>query len=130
MAFKFRGLCDLEEKIDLDYVLLRETLKSGAYTFKGLTGLNDIVYNPNGKKWELFSLFEINNKTGRTLGFTNSTKFFPVGLQQWYLYEQCNQYQDDVIPVILKLTKVTRLFYSGIDAALQLWPFSNFCWKN
>ena len=110
MAFHFRGLCDLEEKLDFDYILIRETLKSGMFTFRGLTGLNDIVYNPNAKRWDMVSQLEINNKTGRTLGFTNSTKFFPVGLQQWFLYEQCNLYQDDAVPVSLKLTKVINLF--------------------
>lgn len=92
--------------IDFDYVLQRDTLKTGTYTFKGLVGLSDIVYSPSGKRWDLVSQQEINNKTGLILGFSNSTKFFPVGLQPWYLYEQCNQYQDAITPTNLKLSKV------------------------
>ena len=107
VAFHFRGLCENEENLDFDYVLLRDTLKTGNYSFKGLTGFNNIIYDTNGKKWKLVSLHEVYNKTGRILGFTNSTKFFPVGLQQWYLYEHCNHYLEDAMPVILKLTKVT-----------------------
>ena len=107
MAFHFRGLCENEENLDFDYILLRDTLKTGNYTFKGLTGINNIIYDTTGKKWRLVSLHEVNNKTGRILGFTNSTKFFPVGLQQWHLNEHCNHYLEDAMPVILKLTKVT-----------------------
>ena len=107
VAFHFRGLCDNEENLDFDYVLLRDSLNMANYTFKGLTGINNIVYNATGKNWNLVSLHEVKNKTGRILGFTNSTKFFPVGLEQWYLYEHCNRYLEDAIPVFLKLTKVT-----------------------
>ena len=106
VAFRFRGLCDNEENLDFDYFLLRNTLKMGNYTLKGLTGINNIVYNTTGKNWNLVSLQEINNKTARILGFANSTEFFPFGRQQWYLHEQCNHYLEDTIPVVLKLTKV------------------------
>ena len=111
MAFHFHGLCDTEESMDFDYIFLRDTLKTGKYTFKGLTGINNIIYNTTGRKWNIISLHVVNNKTGRILGFTNSTKFFPVGLQQWYLYEHCNHYLEDPIAVILKLTKVTFYEY-------------------
>jgi len=86
---------------------LRDTFKTGDYTFKGISGKSNVVFDFANNRWDLVSMIAINNKTGRTLGFTNSSKFFPVGLQQWYLHEQCNYYAEDAMPITLKLTKVT-----------------------
>lgn len=86
---------------------MRDTLASGdKATFKGLSGLTNISYNSVSKRWEMISLHELNGIDGRILGFTNATKFFPLGLQSWYMFEYCNKYFDQYMPTVLKITKV------------------------
>jgi hypothetical protein len=54
----------------------------------------------------MVSLHEIDGKNNLVLGFSSSAKFFPLGLQNWHLFENCNKYQTNTTTVPLKLTKV------------------------
>lgn len=102
-----RGLCDNEESIDRSYILLRDTLAERNKTvFKGLSGLTNIIYNSMLKNWEIISLRELNGASGLILGFSNTTKFFPLGLQPWYMFEYCNKFSEQQMETFLKIAKV------------------------
>ncbi len=60
-----RGICETDENIDLDYILLRETLQDNKseIVMQGMSGLTNIVYNLEKKQWEIISVVEKNQTT-------------------------------------------------------------------
>jgi len=109
VLFHLRGICDTEENIDLDYILLRETLKSNKskIVMQGMSGLTNIVYNSGKKYWEMLSVIEKNQTVKAVLGLYNSTKPFPVGVNKWFLKGNCNANPEDFEVTTLKFAKVS-----------------------
>ncbi len=101
-----RGLCETEERLDTSYISIQETYSTENFTFAGLTGLTNIVFNKTEKRWEIISLFEVAGLRNLVIGFSNSSKFFPVGLKPWFLIGGCDSNVDEFKLTFLKLSKV------------------------
>ncbi len=113
VVFNVRGICESEEQIDRDYTLSLDSLEPKDFTLLGIQGLSNIKYNNTTKRWEIISLYQFEGKIGSILGFSNSTKFFPMGLKQWFLKGNCNAKGDEYTPSMLKLVKVC--FYGKVS---------------
>ena len=101
-----RGLCETEDQIDRGYTLDRDSLEPHKeYSLVGIQGLSDIKYNSATKRWEIISLHLIDGKNGTILGFSNSTKHFPMGQKQWFLKGNCKAKGDEYQISMLKLGK-------------------------
>jgi hypothetical protein len=106
--FKMRGICLGSTKIDTDYLLKYDKPNFGNFYLRGFAGLTRIAYSPDLKGWLLTS-YRLNGSNNLLGIFNDTTATFPIGLQSWYLYSDC-EIIDDVPKVkILKLTQVTRL---------------------
>ena len=98
----FKGLPDDESEIDSDYLFLIDLIDSGYYTFQGVTGLTDIVYNMSAKTWTIKSW----DGGGTVLGLYNQTDLSPLGAQDWFLRKKMKYAADELQPIKLKLTRV------------------------
>ena len=94
-------MSDDESEIDSDYLFLNDVIDSGYYTFQGVTGLTNIIYNMSAKKWTIKSLDE-----GTVLGIYNQTGLSPLGTRDWFLRKKMKYSADELHPVKLKLTRV------------------------
>ena len=77
-TFKLRGLPKNEDGIDLDYIFLGDKIEFEEYTFQGVSGLSNIVYNKSSKIWNLKS-----EKDDSLIGSYNGSFMFPFGKQEW-----------------------------------------------
>ena len=102
-VFRLKGLCTEQKFIDTDYILVLDTLYYGAYTFLGLLGKSYIIIND--RKWLLNSYSDLPT-VGYSLGFSNSSKFFPLGTETWYMKVDCDLTLNATKEFQLKLSKV------------------------
>ena len=99
-VFKLKGLPMLQlNLVDIDYLLLREPLYKGQFTFQGVTGKTYITLNRSVNNWELKRF-----KDKVTVGLMNNSEGFPIGLQNWSLKDNI---LNSSIAVQLKLSKVS-----------------------
>ena len=103
-VFRLKGLCIEQENIDTDYVLVLDSLSNGKYKFQGLLGRSYIEWN---KTWQLMSYLEL-PVVGYNLGFSNSSKNFPLGVETWYMKIDCETPLNETKEVQLKLSKVKK----------------------
>ena len=101
-VFKLKGLCQEQEKIDTDYIFLRDAVSEGKMIFLGLLGKTFIILNEGTKNWELTS----QNATEGILGTFDDSKSFPLGMHSWSLNVQCEDPVKTPVAMQLKLTKV------------------------
>ncbi len=105
--FTIRGLCDTEDRIDIEYILLRETLNTSIIQMKGLSGLTNIIFDSSTKDWKIISL----DKSKSILGYYNGVDEWPIGLKEWYLNGSCSSKTDGKETNILKMTKVNQSLF-------------------
>ncbi len=98
-------MADDEDEIDSDYLFLIDVVDSGYYTFQGVTGLTDIMYNMTAKTWTIKSL-----DGGTVMGIYNQTGLSPLGAQDWFLRKKMKHSADQLQPIKLKLTRVRPLY--------------------
>jgi hypothetical protein len=109
VKFQLRGLCDVASvSVDRDYILIRESLKSGQIEFQGLAGLTKIVYRSLETDWQLVSTG--GDAFGSALAVYNGTKRFPTGVQGWHHNGICDENSNQTDFVELKFSKVNFIF--------------------
>ena len=102
-VFRLKGLCTKQQFIDTDYILVLDTLYNGTYKFQGLLGKSYIVFKD--RQWLLNSYSDLPT-VGYSLGFSNSSKFFPLGTDTWYMKVDCDLTLNETKVFQLKLSKV------------------------
>ena len=104
-----RGLIH-SDKVDIDYILLSETISTKSFIFQGIAGLTNIVFNTKTKSWDLVSRKKPN--IGK-IGFLNDyLAILPLGSHSWFLSEDFNVINfggniTQLIKTKLKITKVS-----------------------
>ena len=100
--FTIRGLCEAEERIDREYILLRETLNTNNIQMMGLSGLTNIIFDSSTKSWKIITL----DQSKSILGYCIGVDEWPIGLKEWHLNGSCDSKTEGKNTTILKITKV------------------------
>ena len=102
---KLRGLCEEQEFLDTDYIFRRELLEKGQGVFQGLSGFSSIVLNSKSRVWELIGHQDLNNSV---IGIYNGSSSFPLGVKNWFLKFNCNEFYTEFVSKSLKFSQVNN----------------------
>ena len=100
ILLRLRGLQQQQSVIDTDYFISVDSMDSEVFTFRGVTGLTNILHNFTEENWNI----ETNGKSSQILGVYKDANRFPIGKREWFLKNGETRALD--LSAQLKLTKV------------------------
>ncbi len=107
--FTIKGLCEADEKIDREYIMLRETSNKSKIQMMGLSGMSNIIFDSSVTNVKIVST----DQSISILGYHSGIDKHPLGRKEWHLNGSCSSKTDGTEKTWLKITKVCSSLLSS-----------------